>query len=431
MFKHLSLPLAFAALFTFASCDKKDDDPVDKTDYSIESTEYFELISQHDNGWVKEGRKFDYDGKVLREYEYYDNGNIKWAKVYKTYPSYQPHFEVSRSEDNKPLWSKYYDNEGELWFEIKYEGGLLKEKKVYSEEGVAYHNYLNGELSSIDFNSVDNKKFAKVEYNANTQSRKVIAYLNLEKVLEQELPYMEQPGAGAYMHTDVPVGNPFTQLTPNSYTIREAFSSSINWEHRLKPAEWIKPLRYHDDYYYPGYEHPIKYAVSTDVMRNIIEQYPFEENGVMVGGGYYKDNYKAFSSTIEVRSNLREEYEANPELYILKYGDEYAEKVYYGYEYILIGAARNIPTNSVAAEKVKEAIKKYVYNIQNGSSSLSEADKNLLDKVWVELKFFSTVPAHKQGVVVSSHEQLESLIEELTSAEDEVIQVAFRKVEYL
>ncbi|MDT0685055.1 hypothetical protein [Autumnicola psychrophila] len=64
----------FLAVLILSSC-QKDDTP--QTDYSIKSEKYFELISQHENGWIKEAR---YGGdEPTKEYEYYENGYIKSA----------------------------------------------------------------------------------------------------------------------------------------------------------------------------------------------------------------------------------------------------------------------------------------------------------------------------------------------------------------
>ena len=78
---HLSLLLAVSVLLS--SCEKEENVP--QTDYSIESTSGFELVSQHANGWIKEGH-YQLAGGPTKEFEYYENGYIKSAKVYASYP---------------------------------------------------------------------------------------------------------------------------------------------------------------------------------------------------------------------------------------------------------------------------------------------------------------------------------------------------------
>ncbi|MCY2687625.1 hypothetical protein [Salinimicrobium sp. TH3] len=138
MFKNYSLLLLFLVTVLLSSCQKEDDVP--QTDYAIGSTSHFELLDQYPNGWIKQGR-YQLSGNPTEEFEYYENGYIKSAKVYASYPQHHLYMEVSRSEDNKPLWSKYYHPDGELWFETAYNNGLPSIKKVYSEAGTAIHTY--------------------------------------------------------------------------------------------------------------------------------------------------------------------------------------------------------------------------------------------------------------------------------------------------
>ena len=83
MNKKFSLSLLLLATVLLSSCQK--DETIPQTDYSIESDISFELISQHSNGWIKEAQynNFHLEETVPQnEFEYYENGYIKSAKVY-------------------------------------------------------------------------------------------------------------------------------------------------------------------------------------------------------------------------------------------------------------------------------------------------------------------------------------------------------------
>ena len=80
--------------------------------------------------------------------------------------------EVSRSEDNKPLWSKYYTREGDLWFETEYENGLASQKKVYSEKGTSVYSYENGDLVSVDFTRADNSGTSSTVFDKTAGTRR-------------------------------------------------------------------------------------------------------------------------------------------------------------------------------------------------------------------------------------------------------------------
>ncbi len=69
MHKKFYLSLLLAVSVLLSSCQKYDEIP--QTDYSIESSSYFEVISQHQNGWIKQGQQnFVYpESQVSKEVE--------------------------------------------------------------------------------------------------------------------------------------------------------------------------------------------------------------------------------------------------------------------------------------------------------------------------------------------------------------------------
>lgn len=428
MFKNYYRALLFSVTVLFSSCEKEDNLP--QTDYSIGSTSHFELLDQHENGWIKQGR-YQLSGNPTEEFKYYENGFIKSAKVYASYPQHHLYMEVSRSEDNEPLWSKYYQPDGEIWFETEYKNGLPSVKKVYSEEGTAIHTYTDGELSSIQFTAADDSSTAITFYNKAEGSRNVTITTNGETVLDENYAYQEQVGAGIYSKSHVPVANPFGATETSYFTINQSFSQSPSWENDADPIGYMLPYRLFDEFYNPGNYFATRFAVSTELYQAVIEQYPVTERGVLIGGGKYVDGYEAFSNQWEVWDSLAKVYDENPELYKLKYGNEYVEKLGYGKIFFVIGAVRNLPTDGNVADDIKNIARKHMDAMINGSTGITPKEQEKLDKVWFEIKFFSTLSEHRNGVVINSAEDYENAVQKVNTGEVSVIQLEYKSVEDL
>ncbi|WP_029037524.1 toxin-antitoxin system YwqK family antitoxin [Salinimicrobium xinjiangense] len=428
MFKNYYLPLLLPVTVLLFSCEKEDNVP--PTDYSIGSTSHFELIDQHENGWIKQGR-YQLSGNPTEEFEYYENGYIKSAKVYASYPQHHLYMEVSRSEDNKPLWSKYYLPDGTLWFETEYKNGLPSVKKIYSEEGTAIHTYTDGELSLVEFTAADDSSTAITSYNQPEGSRNVIVTSNGETVLDENYAYREQVGAGIYTGTQVPVANPFGATETSYFKINQSSSQTPSWENDADPIAFMFPYRLFDEYYNPGNYFATRFAVSTELYQAVIEQYPVTERGVLIGGGKYGDGYESFQNNWEVRDSLAKVYDENPELYKLKYGNEYVEKVGYGKIFFVVGAIRNLPTGGNVADDIKDIARKHMEAMINGSTGITSKEQEILNKVWFEVKVFSTLKEHLQGVVIDSAEDYKNAVQKVNDAELSVIQLKYRSVDSL
>ena len=423
---HLSLLLSVTVLLS--SCEKEDNVP--QTDYSIKSTSGFELTSQHANGWIKQAR-YQLAGKPTEEFEYYENGYIKSAKVYASYPQQHLYMEVSRSEDNKPLWSKYYNPDGGLWFETEYTNGLPSVKKVYSEEGTAIHSYTNGDLSSVEFTAADNSSTSKTSYHAAVGSRTVTITSNGKTLLEGIYPYKEQVGAGIYTSNHVPVANPFGTTETSYYRLNQSSSHSPSWQNKADPIEFMFPFRLFDEFYNPGDYFASRFAVSTELYQSVIEQYPVTEDGVLIGGGRYVDGYEKFFNNWEVRDSLAKVYDENPDLYRLKYGNEYVVKKGYGKIFFVIAAIRNLPTSGNADDRIKDIARRHMEALLYDYPGLTPEEQEILNKVWFEIKFFSTLIEHRNGVVINSAEDYDNAIQEIEGAELSVIQLEYQTVENL
>ena len=428
MFKNYFLPLLLSATVFLTSCEKEDNVP--QPDYSIGSTSHFELLDQHVNGWIKQGR-YQLSEDPTAEFEYYENGYIKSAKVYASYPQQHMYMEVSRSEDNKPLWSKYYHPDGALWFETEYKHGLPAVKKIYSEAGTTIHTYTDGELSLVEFTAADGSSRVTTTYNKTGENRHVIVTRNGEIVLDKSYDYREQVGAGIYTDSHVPVANPFGATEASYYKLNQSFSQSPSWHNDADPISLMYPYRLFDEFYYPGNYFATRFAVGTELYQSVIEQYPVTERGVLIGGGKYEDGYEAFSNQWEVRDSLTKVYEEDPELYKLKYGNEYIEKVGFGKIFFVIGALRNLPTTSEVADGIKTIARKKMEAFINGSTDITPEEQEKLDKVWFEVKFFSTLKEHRDGVVINSAEDYEDAMQQVNDGELSVILLKYTSVENL
>jgi hypothetical protein len=133
-----------------------------------------------------------------------------------------------------------------------------------------------------------------------------------------------------------------------------------------------------------------------------------------------------------VRDSLANVYENDSANYVLKYGDEYIEKIGYGKSMMLIGAIRNLPTNALLADELRQiADKKLDALTSENSPALTAEEQAMLDKVWFEVRFFSYVPEHRSGVVINSYQDYQQTVEAVDDAELSVIQLEYKSCEYL
>ncbi|GAA4315770.1 hypothetical protein GCM10023115_26400 [Pontixanthobacter gangjinensis] len=432
MHKKFYLPLIMAVMVLLSSCQK--DENLPQNDFSIESEEFFKVISQHPNGWIKEARNLDYtlEGNIpLDEFEYYENGYIKYAKVYSSYPQQHLSMEISRSEDNKPLWSKYYTTEGDLWFETEYEDGLPKEKKVYSEKGTAVHTYSEGELISVIFTTADGNGETTTIFDPVAGTKKVTILKNAETILEEEYAYQEGFGDGILTSNQVPLANPFTDPEAHFRPDNSQFSHSPIWEYSADPIDAMPYFRDYSELYFPPRYFDSRLAVNSSLYQSVIEQYPITEDEVLISNFKHRENNGDFLAPSEERKALKEEMENDPELFELKYGNEYVETIHYGKYFFIIGALRNMPTSEKAAQEIKGIARKRMDEILSGKDYLNAQERETLSKVWFEVKFFSNLKQHHNGIVMRSSSDYDAATEEFLDAESTIVRMEYRKFEHL
>jgi hypothetical protein len=432
MYKTNQLLLLCLFIIAMTSC-KKDDLPneIEEPDFSIQSTTDFAVISQYENGWIKEGR-YPASGNPMKEFEYYENGYIKTAKIYSTLGAYHLSMEVARSINNKPEWSKYYYSDGSLWIETIYENGLPSVKKVYDNKRITTHEYTDGMLTSSTFLSNDESITTSNKLNASASNRTVSVYVNDNTYFEQTSTFEPKLGDGLYSDFEIQVGNPFGEIEGDYINLFESYATSPSWERYLEAANFVRPYILLDQTYISGNEFIRSFAISTELYQSIIEQYPFNEQGILVGGSRYIDGYSNIQLPFDVRDSLANVYENDSANYVLKYGDEYIEKIGYGKSMMLIGAIRNLPTNALLADELRQiADKKLDALTSENSPALTAEEQAMLDKVWFEVRFFSYVPEHRSGVVINSYQDYQQTVEAVDDAELSVIQLEYKSCEYL
>lgn len=431
MLKHLHLSIILCTALFFASCEKEEDIP--QTDFSIDTTAGFDLESTYANGWIKNASYHLGDGNVTKSFSYYENGFIKEAKIYNSYPAYHLMMEVSRSENNKPQWSKYYNDNGDLWLETRYENGLPKEKIIITEEGTTTYTYADGAISMAVFVAATGDHKSTTHYNTATETRQVTIVKNGETILDETYPFMEKLGAGINNNTHALLGNPFDAVKTSFYNLNQASFFGTSWERNVDPilGYMMYPYRLFDKSYIPTSTFAYEFAVSTDLYQSVIEQYPVTEDEVLVAGSKKVDGYYQMQDSWEIRDSLRTVYNADPALYKQKYGNEYLHKIGHGKLFFVIGAIRNMPTDLGAQQTIKTLARKKLNDITNGTSEFTSEDQQTLDKVWFEVKFFSTLKEHQLGIVLHNNAEYADALKNINDAESTVIQLEYRDVEAL
>ena len=208
MKKILTYPLLIilisTCIFSLSGC-KDDESPT--PDYSIVSDDIIEVISLHDNGWIKEGKKKVLD-EVTTEFEYYENGYLKHAKTFSRYPAYHLESEVYRSSDNLPVSSKYYSSEGKLYMEFEYTNGSLASKKLLLPESSTEYIYQNGNIQSITYTSSEANNQSITTFKASENTRNLQVKFDGDIMYEADYPYYKgkSPGTASSI-----TSNPFEE----------------------------------------------------------------------------------------------------------------------------------------------------------------------------------------------------------------------------
>ena len=103
----------------------------------------------------------------------------------------------------------------------------------------------------------------------------------------------------------------------------------------------------------------------------------------------------------------------------------------YGKIIFMIGALRNMPTGDKAAKEIKNLARKKMDFILDGKDQLTAKEQEILDKVWFEVKFFSTLKSHRNGIVLNNNNDFNAVIKEYEDSESSIIQLEYAAFEHM
>ncbi|RXG32726.1 hypothetical protein [Leeuwenhoekiella marinoflava] len=139
----------------------------------------------------------------------------------------------------------------------------------------------------------------------------------------------------------------------------------------------------------------------------------------------YLDRKGVYRPPFEEKRVLDKEMQENPELFELKYGNEYVESIHIGKQFFIIGAMRNMPTDVYAASEIKKLAEKHMHTLLGGDNKLSLEEMEVLNKVWFEVKSFSTLKVHHNGIVLNTPEDYAAAVQDFNDAEASAIHLEY------
>lgn len=428
IFKSLLALSLVACLLTFSAC-VDDPEPDPGPDFGIYTSTSFIVEETHDNGWVKYARQLFFDGSTRSEFEYYENGYIKTAIVYSDYPEYHKYMEVSRDIENRPISSTYYNEDGSINASFEYENGLLTQKTVNSDNGSAVTLFENGQISSIKYTTEDQAMTTDIVY---TNNAREITISNSEEVAYNGLSPIETAlGEGAHSFSNLALVNPFAGQSFSVSNVLSSSSSSIKWENTLKPTDFVPVARLYKSFQNEYQPFHTDFAINTDTYREIIEQFPVAEDQILIGGYQSVKDQLSLQISFEARENIKNEREADINVFTQKYGNEYNNTSYRGKYLFMVGVLRNLPSDETLRDQIKDIAYNKAYDLTSGTSTVSEADQELLDRVFFELRIFTSAMDDLRGKTIASFEDYESVVQELESSESEIVQRQYQSYDYL
>lgn len=416
-------------LALIACSDDPESEPSLSPDFSIRSSTLLDVEETFDNGWIKYARRLFFDGRTRSEFEYYENGYIKTATVYSDYPEYHKYMEVSRDINNKPIVSTYYNADGSIDARFEYIDGLLSMKTVNADNGTTITSFKNGQISKSTFTSSDQTYVTSVVFNTNsreittTKSGEIIhnAILLLETLL----------GEGADSFTNLSMSNPFPEQEQNSANILMSYSESLDWEERIYPTQYIPEYKLYKSSQYLSQPFQTNVAVSTDAYREIIEQFPTSEDQVLIAGSLFVKEQQSLVISFETRETVKNQKNDDIEAFKSKFGNEYNHIAYTGKYLYTIGVLRNLPNDPQLRYQLKQIAYNKARHLTSGTSNISKEEQALLDRVFFELKIFTSAMDDLRGKTIESFADYEQVVQELEASESKIVQREYQTFDHL
>ena len=420
----ITLGLSVLSLVFFSSC-KNDDGaaPIDPPDYSIQSTERFEVVETHENGWIKHAVRYNYNNEPMYAFSYYANGYLKEVSMYRDYP-YSLWYEHQRTEDNLPASTKYYDVQGNLYAELFFEQGIKTKKVVYFGDETTTFLYEAGEMLSTEKvnTSRNTRTLVSRELNGTASLRYFVDdVLNHEGTL-----YETDLGSGYSADDDMPLLQPLDEaIEVGRSPMRRSAFSSVSEYYKVLPQDFIEyPAAYDfsDDALEralggrQGY-HDMKAVLNSDLFRELSEQYPFTEGTVLVSDiSYIEDQVSVSNGWIPVHEAAEEKKQRFAEDFDPIFGGEYVSRVFTGKAMVTVGTVRNLPTDQALRDELKLLARRHVRAILQNETPLLPAEQEKLANVFLEIRAHSDVLDAPNGIVITSYEQYSNLVDAFNNA---------------
>ncbi|WP_420316203.1 hypothetical protein [Ekhidna sp.] len=431
----ISLPIqvlfVLSAFLLLVSCSN-DDSPIEVTsDFTINSTDNFQIESSHENGWIKEATMYsDLTGLKISEFEYHENGYIKHCKSYShgglSTDNHYLNMEVFRDENNLPTQSIYYNPDGSVQAEITYEEGLIKEKKIYKNDQSTICSYVDGRIQVV----VSDLEAGQVEmtynYIDNVKNIKVIKQGDVE--FESEISLLSDGGEGISTIDNHARSNRFVKENSSINILNSTFTTSSDWEGFFEPEKIMPiPLIYSESNFFGllnGY-----FSHEFDAFRMMVEEFPVFEDDYILSKFNIQSEEVSFNPSIASSEEVKMEMSANLVDFELKYGDEFLRKKIIGKYGFTIAVLRNLPSDPVLRSEIKNLAYKKVGSIL-GSEDLTTDEDILLSKVFFEYKFFSPVLGIN-GKVLTSNTDYEIGIDLINNNQEYTIQKIYKAYDLL
>lgn len=420
---------------TLTSCNDDTENPVTPPNFEIVSSESFKVLETYENGWIKEAVQYRYDTHPWYEFSYYQNGHIKSYRLYRQgIDVYSVYLEHTRSENDLPLTSKYYDVDGDVFAELSYNDGLIASKRINYGGAQTTFLYEGGVIQRVEKTDEQTGAQTLITYNhtANKRTVKITVPEKPDYILETSLSNL--PGTGFSITDDIQLLNLMgDDFDYSALTVNQSFASSLIKMTSVDIGQLcISPVNYFyiDDEFKAtvGYNEAslFKNLMNSDLNRSIREQYPFTEGTVFVGQSMsVKEQFSLghLSEVIENTNELKNQYAGDFELL---YGNGYVSKFFTGKNLLVIGTIRNLPSDLTLRSQIVDTANKFANDLINNTNTLTAEEQELLSRVFFQLKAHSNI-LDINGKTITSYNDYQQVVNLVTAAEAPVVNVVLSR----
>jgi hypothetical protein len=429
--KMKTLPAIILAVIVVSlnSCDDTPTSPA--PDFGIVSTETFKVLETYENGWIKKAEQYNTNNQILREFSYYQNGYLKSYRLYRERLQNNQavttlYLEHERNDADLPVRSTYYDFNGNLFAELLYSDGLLASKVIHYKDTKTTWLYQQGSIQRVAKEShTGDTTVVTYDYSANKRFIKIS--IPDKSAYTVESPLRRELGTGFNATDDIPLLNILGDKSDFSVTtINYSSWSSLSRETAVDvKALGFAPIEYYDlendfvgKFGGPNEAQAMKSLLNSSFNRSLMEQYPFAEETVLIARSRsiesqyrLKDNLldDVIASTKNLRTTYAEDFER-------LYGDGYVTKFITGKNLLIIGTIRNLPSDPTLRDRIITAAEKYANDLMIDQNTLTQEEKNLLSRVFFQLKAHSNL-LEINGRILKSYSDYSDVVDMIDTAD--------------